>query len=63
MTLPNRAGYAIATVLISAFYGLAIEVAQHFIPDRGMEWYDALANIIGSILGVAAFYLLKNRTK
>lgn len=47
----------IVTLLISACYGLAIEIAQHFIPDRGMEWYDALANVIGSFLGIAVLQL------
>jgi len=51
-----------ATVLISAVYGLGIEIAQDFIPDRGMEWFDALANVLGSFLGVGTFYL-SNRLK
>lgn len=50
------------SVIISGFYGLAIEIAQDFIPDRGMEWFDAFANVFGSFLGVGAFYL-SNRLK
>ncbi|MTI22498.1 VanZ family protein [Fulvivirga sp. RKSG066] len=45
------------TLLFTATYGMAIEIAQHFIPDRGMEWYDALANVVGSFLGVCLFYI------
>lgn len=41
----------------AVFYGFAIEYAQSFIPDRGMEFYDAIANIIGSFFGVTLFYL------
>ncbi len=45
------------TLFFSSIYGLGIEIAQDFIPDRGMEWYDALANVLGSFLGVGSFYL------
>jgi len=45
------------TLLLTTVYGLGIEIAQHFIPDRGMEWYDAVANVIGSFLGVSLFYV------
>lgn len=44
------------TLIASTFYGLGIEIVQDFIPDRGMEWFDALANLIGSFLGVSTFY-------
>jgi len=52
----------IVTLLISIAYGLSIEVAQYFIPDRGMEWFDAVANILGSFLGIGLFYII-NRKK
>lgn len=45
-------GVALATI-----YGLLIEFIQHFIPDRGMEWLDAIANMSGAILGFCLFYL------
>ncbi len=49
--------YAVTGSLIAIIYGFLIEFMQSFIPDRGMELYDAVANIIGSFLGVALFYL------
>ena len=48
--------YAIVGSSVAVLYGFLIEFAQSFIPDRGMEFYDALANIIGSFLGVLLFY-------
>jgi len=51
----------IITLLLSGGYGLMIEIAQHFIPDRGMEWFDALANVIGSFLGVGLFYITNRK--
>ena len=43
--------------IIAALYGFLIEVLQHFIPQRSMEIYDALANIIGSFFGLGLFYV------
>jgi len=33
-------------------FSLAIEIAQMFIPNRGFEWQDLLANSLGVICGV-----------
>lgn len=53
----NRKKALFIGVIISALYGFAIEAAQSVIPHRSMELYDALANIIGSFLGLGLFYL------
>ncbi|MBL3655019.1 VanZ family protein [Fulvivirga sediminis] len=45
-------------VLFSAFYGFTIELIQSVIPGRSMEAMDAIANIIGAILGLSLFYLM-----
>lgn len=50
------------TLVISIGYGMAIELTQDLIPDRSMEWYDALANTTGSFLGLIMFYIV-NRKK
>ncbi|MDX1627946.1 MAG: VanZ family protein [Fulvivirga sp.] len=47
----------VTTLVITTFYGFLIEFSQDYIPDRNMDWFDAIANIIGSILGVLVFYL------
>lgn len=44
-------------VLIATGYGLLIEIGQEFIPDRGMEAGDLIANGLGSVAGVGIFYL------
>ena len=40
------------TFLITLFYGLFDEVHQIFIPGRAFDWWDLVADIIGSVLGI-----------
>ena len=42
----------ITTALFCSIYGLCLELVQWPIPYRSFDWMDALANTIGSILGV-----------
>ena len=49
-------------MLVAATYGFLIEAVQSVIPDRSMEMYDALANIIGSFLGLLLFNI-RNKLK
>ncbi len=44
-------------LLISTLYGALIEIGQEYIPDRGMELGDLIANIAGSVIGVSIFYI------
>jgi VanZ family protein len=44
-------------LLYTIVYGALIEIAQEYIPQRGMEWSDLLANCSGSILGITLFYI------
>lgn len=48
--------------IIAAIYGFLIEAVQSIIPDRSMEFYDGLANIVGSFLGLMLFYI-RNKLK
>jgi VanZ family protein len=43
---------------ISIVYGLAIEIGQTFIPERGLELSDILANSLGVFAGWFVFYLI-----
>ena len=43
---------------ISIAYGIIIEIGQTFIPERGLEPLDILANTIGVFAGWFAFYLI-----
>lgn len=40
------------TFFITLFYGLFDEVHQIFIPGRAFDWWDLVADIIGSVLGI-----------
>jgi len=42
----------IFTFLIVLFYGLFDEVHQIFIPGRFFDWWDLVANGVGSLLGI-----------
>lgn len=53
----NLATFALIGAFLATAYGFLIEYAQSFIPDRGMELYDAIANIVGAIVGTGIFYL------
>jgi len=47
------------SVLFSALYGISDEIHQSFVPYRTADVMDALADILGSILGVYIFYKIK----
>ncbi len=58
-TLRDRAGLAgpatrrivAAAFVISALFGVAMEVLQHFVPLRQADVFDAAANALGAIFG------------
>jgi VanZ family protein len=43
---------AVITVLLSALIGAVIEYIQYYIPDRTVNIYDWIANILGSLFTV-----------
>ncbi len=52
-------------LLITVLYGIGIEFWQAILPEffhRGFDWYDALADGIGGIIGLA-IYLIFNKKK
>ncbi len=51
----------IITLLFCVIYGGVTEIIQHFFVDgRSGEIADFAANTIGSLIGVAGFYYMKN---
>ncbi len=40
------------TIIIVAFYGLFDEIHQIFIPGRSFDWWDLLADLLGSLFGI-----------
>jgi len=56
---------AIFTFLITLLYGLFDEIHQLFIPGRFFDWWDFVADLIGSLLGIVLvkiilYYFNKN---
>ena len=50
----------ISALLWSVFLGFSLEIIQYsFFPDRHFDILDLIANIIGSIVGLIIFKLLK----
>ena len=53
-------GYWIKAAIMCSLYGLFLEWFQDkYCQDRAYEFYDALANAIGSFSAVAIFYCMK----
>jgi len=46
------------TILASTAYGISDEFHQYFVPCRTADVMDALADMVGSCLGVMAYFLL-----
>lgn len=46
------------SLVLGIVYGIIIEIIQHFIPGRGFEITDILANTIGCFMGFGLFYLV-----
>jgi VanZ family protein len=54
----NAGYYAVG---LSIVYGILMEFIQYFIPDRGYDYKDMIANAVGSILGYVLFTLIYKR--
>lgn len=57
--LKFNAGYF--AVGISVVYGILMEFMQYFIPDRGYDYYDMIANAVGGTLGYVFFVIIYKR--
>ena len=62
-----RIGQAWFVVVLVASYGVLDEFHQYFVPGRTVEFYDALADAFGALLGAWGMYylvrvLVKRRT-
>jgi VanZ family protein len=49
-------------VAFSGAYGLLIEIMQGAFTQRHFDWYDALANTIGALIGAACLYYYQHKT-
>ncbi|MBV1910505.1 MAG: VanZ family protein [Kangiellaceae bacterium] len=46
-------------ICISILLGIAIEIAQHYIPHRGASFGDLSADILGAVVAVCVIILLR----
>lgn len=58
---PNR--YLSLKVTLLFCYSVAIEITQHFIPNRGFSIGDLLANLSGLLIGALLISLFHRMTK
>ena len=49
---------SLLSILASTAYGISDEIHQYFVPCRTADVMDALADMVGSCLGVTAYFLL-----
>ena len=49
-------------VLFAVFYGIVIEVLQNLLTkNRQADFYDAVANTLGAVVGFICVYSIKNK--
>jgi len=53
-----RAFPVLAAIGSTILYGLVIEIIQLTLPSRSFEWFDLVADAIGSGIGTGLFYLI-----
>lgn len=46
------------SLTVGILYGIIIEIIQQFIPGRGFEFADIIANTIGCFMGFGLFYVV-----
>ena len=55
-----------AIILVGVIYGIGIEYWQAILPasfHRGFDWYDALADSVGAIIGFPIYLIFNRLTK
>jgi VanZ family protein len=51
------------SIASSSLYGITDELHQHYVPYRNADLTDVLADVLGSILGVYAYRLIRDKSK
>ncbi|RKZ33935.1 VanZ family protein [bacterium] len=44
--------YIFYTIIISALYGISLEVVQYYIPGRECNFWDWIADFVGTLVGI-----------
>ena len=61
---PYRTKALALAAIISIFYGGLTELMQEFlVPTRTGDWFDFLADIIGTLLGISVFWFFFKKKK
>ena len=55
---PLRLNSVAYSLVICSFYGVFIEIVQFFLPYRGIEFADIMADMIGVVLGYFAYFMV-----
>lgn len=55
--------FSLLLIIVCSFYGIIDEIHQMFIPYRTADIFDALADAIGSVIGVLLGHFLVINTK
>lgn len=58
-----RSNATVYAVVIAVVYGGVLEVIQGFIPERSFDYFDMVANAVGSFSGWGAFTLMSKMLK
>lgn len=61
--LMTSRGVILLAFIMATFYGLMNEIIQIYIPERGFEYKDLLANAAGAIAGATIMVRFRNRLK
>lgn len=57
----NQKSIVIFSLLLAISYGTIIELLQTFIPQRGFDYADLTADVVGAVLGVIVFRFMEYR--
>ncbi len=60
LTFANKKQFILG-IILCIFYGVVIEIIQHFVPGRVMSGWDMVANTSGVLLGVITTSFLYRR--
>ena len=62
--LKNTRSVDAIILLLAGIYGLSIELIQkEWIPNRSFDWFDLLADMVGSIAGVVFYMWVYKKNK
>ena len=59
----KRRAILLAIVISIAYGGLTEIMQEYFVPKRTGDWFDFLADCIGTVIGATVFYLFFRRKK